>query len=191
MSRYLPALLLLMLAAQAPLAPLAPGRPGARGKQQAPTPQGPMAATPPALFTGVLRKVDRKTIHLDVADTGPLQFRRSGKTKFFRGSQQIKPSDLKPGDNVSVEATRDLDGSLSAVTVLYVTERPKNAPKERPEDDIKVLGEINPGEPGKSVGNEPDEDKALARQPLKPGKSVAGEPDEPKTGEEKRPESRP
>ena len=51
------------------------------------------------------------------ADPQSLTFRFSKKTKFLKGDQAIKAADLAPGTHISLDATREGDLKLSAVSV--------------------------------------------------------------------------
>ena len=102
--RRLPALLLATgLAACAPA--LAQFRPDTSIQQLLPA------------FQGTLRGADSKSLLLEGRDANTVQFHCSRKTKYFDGSKAIRPSDLQPGDRLSVEARHAPDGSLDAVTV--------------------------------------------------------------------------
>jgi hypothetical protein len=68
-------------------------------------------------FPGIVRGIDAKGLTIERPDSNTMDFHCSKKTKYFDGSKKIKPSDVKPGDSVSVEAKRAIDGSLDAVSV--------------------------------------------------------------------------
>jgi hypothetical protein len=68
-------------------------------------------------FPGTVRGIDAKGLTIERPDSNTMDFHCSKKTKYFDGSKKIKPSDVKPGDHVSVEAKRAIDGSLDAVSV--------------------------------------------------------------------------
>ena len=59
---------------------------------------------------------------LDPPDPGAerqtLTFRLSKKTKFLKGDQPIKASDIELGTHISLDATRDGDLKLSALNVI-------------------------------------------------------------------------
>jgi hypothetical protein len=102
-----------------------PGRstyPG--GSKQSGSQKGRSTEVPLANFTGVLKGMGGKTLTLEEAEANVLQFYCSRKTKYYDGSKTIKPSVLKPGDHLSVEAKRRLDGSLDAVNVHLEREKP-------------------------------------------------------------------
>ena len=68
-------------------------------------------------FTGTIRGIDSKGLTLEAPGENLLEFRCSKKTKFADGAKTLKISDFKPGDNVAIDARRELDGSLDAVKV--------------------------------------------------------------------------
>ena len=69
-------------------------------------------------FSGMLKHLDEKSLVLELDDFRTLDFRRTAKTRFFdRKKQTLDPARLKPGDALSVEATQDIEGLLSAVNV--------------------------------------------------------------------------
>jgi hypothetical protein len=79
--------------------------------------QNKSSEEPLATFTGVLREVSRKVFTIENADSNHIEFRCSKKTTFYDGAKKIKPSALKNGDPISVEARSGLDGSLEAVNI--------------------------------------------------------------------------
>jgi hypothetical protein len=72
---------------------------------------------PPADFHGKVRSTTGKKLLIDMAEDQTLEFYYSKKTKFYDGDKKLEASSLKPGDRVSVEAQRGLDGTLNAVKV--------------------------------------------------------------------------
>lgn len=80
------------------------------------------AGEPAADFHGRVRVVTSGLLRVDTAGEQTLEFHYSRKTKFYDGDKKLKAISLKPGDRVSVEARRGLDGGLDAVTVRL--ERP-------------------------------------------------------------------
>ena len=64
-------------------------------------------------FAGTLKQMDAKSIVVDLDDNRTLDFRRTDKTKFVN----VKESALKPGTHISVEASEDAEGYLTAVNV--------------------------------------------------------------------------
>jgi hypothetical protein len=91
--------------------------------QFGPLPGGPEA--PLASLGGTVRSVDAKLLTIEDAGGNVIQFHCSRKTRYFEGSSRIKASAIQPGDHVSVEARRDVDGRMEAVIVRR--ERQKTA----------------------------------------------------------------
>jgi hypothetical protein len=75
------------------------------------------AGEPPADFHGRVRSSTSSRLLIDAAGEQTLEFHCSRKTKFYDGDKKLKAFSLKPGDRVSVEAQRGLDGALNAVNV--------------------------------------------------------------------------
>ena len=94
-----------------------------RGPVSATATSGPYSG-PAVTFNGTVKAVTKKEIivDLDPADSGAdrqsLTFRVSKKTKFLKGDQPIKASDIEVGMHISLDATRDGDQKLSALTVM-------------------------------------------------------------------------
>ena len=70
-------------------------------------------------FRGVIKQIDGKSITLALDDHRELDFKRTDKTKFFKGGSEIKSPDFKAGEQVSVEGQEDLLGNLVAVNVYW------------------------------------------------------------------------
>jgi hypothetical protein len=89
-----------------------PRRGGQRGGQG--TNQGT-----PVNSTGKLSRLDNKSLEVELSDGRALLFRRTNRTKFFRDSKEVNASQFKTGDEVSVEATEDQTGNMTALTVTW------------------------------------------------------------------------
>jgi hypothetical protein len=63
--------------------------------------------------------MDAKTLSLEMDDYRVVQFRLTGKTKYFKSGETIKTPDFKPGDQLSVEGSEDPSGSITAVNVYW------------------------------------------------------------------------
>jgi hypothetical protein len=88
-----------------------------RGKKT--TTSDKKAAEEPTLhFTGKLRTIDEKSFEMDAPDTRTLVFQINDKTK--------KPTDLKAGDDLTVDAREDENGYYIALSVTK-TDAPVNA----------------------------------------------------------------
>jgi hypothetical protein len=72
-------------------------------------------------FHGKLKDLSSKEITIETADDQIVSIHRSRKTKFFKGTQSIKPSDIDLETPVTVDATEEVDLSLTAVSVTVDT----------------------------------------------------------------------
>ncbi len=93
---------------------------------------------------GKLRRLDNQTVEIETPDHRTVDFRRTGRTRFYRDGKEIKASELKIGDNVSVEGSQDQNGNLYARNVALepASESPETsepaastAPATRDADD--------------------------------------------------------
>jgi hypothetical protein len=71
-------------------------------------------------------KLSKKEIMLETDDDQTVSIRRSGKTKFLKGTQSIKASDIDLETLVTVDASEDADLKLTAISVT-VDPPPKSA----------------------------------------------------------------
>ncbi|HYM13503.1 MAG TPA: hypothetical protein VEU62_22375, partial [Bryobacterales bacterium] len=110
---------------------------------------------PLANFRGTLRKLEAKTIVVEPSDSRVLEFERSRKTKFYKESAEAKASDFKPGDYVSIDATRDEMGTLHAVNVRW---------EKAPPADVQ--SSHSPGE-----STTPDADRPVLRHKDQPAQA--------------------
>jgi len=62
-------------------------------------------------FRGKLKQLDAKTISLELGDNRVLEFKRTDKTKFYKGGEELKTPAFKPGDQVSIEGPEDSHGT--------------------------------------------------------------------------------
>lgn len=81
------------------------------------SPKADSRQEPLANLAGTVKLIDRKLLIVEDPDANTLEFRCSKKTSYLDRSGKLDPSAIKPGDDVSVEARRELDGSLEAVTI--------------------------------------------------------------------------
>ena len=72
-------------------------------------------------FHGKLKELTSKEIMIETDDDQMVSIHRSRKTKFLKGTQAIKASDIDIETPVTVDATEEVDLSLSAVTVTVDT----------------------------------------------------------------------
>jgi hypothetical protein len=68
-------------------------------------------------FHGKLKELSKKEIMIETEDGQIVSIHRSGKTKFFKGTQSIKPSDIDIETPVTVDASEDVDLTLTARSV--------------------------------------------------------------------------
>src|SRR4051794_15074919 len=85
--------------------------PGRRGGQQKTTKD---PAQPLPNFRGVLKRMDDKGLAIELGDSRVLDFRRTGKTKFFKAGEELKSPKFGMGDQVSIEAAEEPGGDLTA-----------------------------------------------------------------------------
>jgi hypothetical protein len=72
-------------------------------------------------FHGKLKELTSKEITLETDDDQVVSIHRSRKTKFLKGTQTIKPSDIDLESKITVDASEDVDLSLTAVSVTVDT----------------------------------------------------------------------
>ncbi len=72
-------------------------------------------------FHGKLKDLTSKEITIETDDDQVVSIHRSRKTKFLKGTQTIKPSDIDLETPVTVDAAEDVDLSLTAVSVTVDT----------------------------------------------------------------------
>ena len=70
-------------------------------------------------FRGNLKQMDDKTITLELPDHRVMQFKRTGKTKFYKNGDEVKSPQFAAGDQLSVEGPEDSQGFLTAVNVYW------------------------------------------------------------------------
>jgi hypothetical protein len=72
-------------------------------------------------FRGKLKDLSSKEITIETPDSQILTIHRSRKTKFFKGTQSIKASEIDIETPVTVDATEEVDLSLTAISVTVDT----------------------------------------------------------------------
>ena len=73
-------------------------------------------------FHGKLKELTGKEITIETGEDQLVTLHRSRKTKFFKGKQEIKASDIDVGTMVTVEAHEEpADLSLTALAVIVET----------------------------------------------------------------------
>ena len=74
-------------------------------------------AEPMTKASGKLSKLEDKVIEVELPDGRVMHFQRDDKLKVFKESKEIQASQLKVGDEVTVEGTEDKEGNLLAKNV--------------------------------------------------------------------------
>ncbi len=148
-------------------------------------------------ITGTLHKIESGALEIQAEDKRVLTIRRTDKTKFFKGSAEMKASELKTGDRVSVEATEDDRGYLYAGNVYLeagapaaeagaakappaeegsgsperaTVDTPPPAPRDASDPGPPVLKR---GEPARRTGpTTDDEDADVAAAPAAPARAA-------------------
>ncbi len=136
----------------------------------------------PRVLEGKLVSIDDHKIVLAAPDSRQFICQRTAKTRFYRADGALAAADLRPGDELSVEATEEKDGSYSALKVI-LEKRAETSPAAKPaEPDSGVIpGHSSPkaGSPARppaGVGemSRPDTEPAppAAHDPSDPGPPV-------------------
>ncbi len=77
-------------------------------------------------FHGKLKDLTGKEITIQTEDDQIVSIHRSHKTKFYKGTEEIKPSDIDLETPVTVDAKEEVDLSLTAVSVTVDTPKKKD-----------------------------------------------------------------
>jgi hypothetical protein len=109
-----------LLAAVLPALLLAQYYPRTR-RGAAPGTPNPSAYNVAGSFHGKLKELTGKEIMIETDDSQIVSIHRSRKTKFLKGAQSIKASDIDIETPVTVEASEDVDLTLTAVSVTVDT----------------------------------------------------------------------
>jgi len=83
-------------------------------------PEAPLATGAVMQYRGVIKRLQSGSILLTLDDTRPLLVKTSGKTKYLQSGAPIKPSQLRLGDWLMVEAALDPFSQLQAVTITLL-----------------------------------------------------------------------
>jgi hypothetical protein len=78
-----------------------------------------------ASFEGKFKSADKKYVTIEVEEGQSMRMYITGSTKFFRDDKQVKASDFKTDEHVTVDASRDMRMNLLAVRVTATKPRPK------------------------------------------------------------------
>jgi hypothetical protein len=147
--------------------------PGRRGQQKPKDPAQPLPN-----FQGALKRFDEKAISVELGDNRVLDFRRTSKTRFFKGGEEIKSPKFNLGDQVSVEASEEPGGYLTAVNVHWE----KAAGAASGPDTAKRSPERDKAEGTPDAWAKDDPDRPVLRrapQQAPPGSAQAEAPVEP------------
>ena len=123
--------------------PTVPGIPIPRRGKTQPTKD---ASEPLPNFRGKLKQMDAKTITLELGDSRVLEFKRTDKTKFYKGGEELKSPDFKPGDQVSIEGPEDAHGYMVAVNVYWEKSASASAQSGEEKDGAVDTWKDAPGE---------------------------------------------
>jgi len=77
-------------------------------------------------FHGKIKSLTKKEIMIETEDDQTVSMRVSGKTRFYKGNEPIKASDIDMETLVTVDASEDADLKLTAINVI-VNLPPKNS----------------------------------------------------------------
>ncbi len=69
-------------------------------------------------FHGKLKELTKKEIMIETEDDQTVSMRVSGKTKFYKGNEPIKATDIDMETLVTVDASEDGDLKLTAINVI-------------------------------------------------------------------------
>ena len=87
--------------------------------------------------------MDDKTISLELGDYRVLDFKRTSKTKFFKGGEELKSPKFNPGDQISVEGPEDQTGELVAVNVYWEKAASTETTSQKDKDKDKNDGVVD------------------------------------------------
>ncbi len=85
---------------------------------------GPGMPVPPAYkdvagsFHGKIKSLTKKEIMIETGDEQTVSMRVSGKTKFYKGNEPIKATDIDMETLVTVDASEEADLKLTAINVI-------------------------------------------------------------------------
>ena len=127
--------------------------------------------------------MDAKSITLELDDNRVLDFKRTDKTKFFKGGDELKSPEFSPGDQLSVEGPRDQAGYLTAVNVYWEKAADKAAVADR-DKNVHDTWKDDAAKPDSKDAAAKDAEEADAAQrptepappPAKPDASDPGPP---------------
>jgi hypothetical protein len=109
---------------------------------------GPSTPKPPnykgvaGSFHGKLKELTGKEITIETEEDQIVSIHRTRKTKFLKGADTIKPTDIDLESPITVDAVEEADLSLTAVTVTLDTPKKNSDSKEL---DSRELNSKDPG----------------------------------------------
>jgi hypothetical protein len=65
-----------------------------------------------------VKELTKKEIMIETGDEQTVSLRITGKTRFLKNNQPIKPSDIETETVVTVDASEDVDLKLTAISVM-------------------------------------------------------------------------
>ena len=103
---------------------------------------------PLSVFAGVVRSFTKDVLVIETADFRILDFRLSAGAKASRQGKDIRPADIRTGDQVRIEARQDEHGYLFAVRIdVTGAAPPAPAPPEEPEAPAVPATRAEPAPP--------------------------------------------
>ncbi len=69
-------------------------------------------------FRGKLKSLDKKEVVIQTEEDQTVSMHVTGKSKFLKNDQPVKPSQIAPGTPISIDATEDTDLSILALSVV-------------------------------------------------------------------------
>ena len=151
--------------------PTVPGIPIPRKGSKQPSTKD--ASQPLPNFRGKLKLMDAKTITLELGDNRLLEFKRTDKTKFYKGGDELKSPEFKPGDQISIEGPEDDHGYMVAVNVYWEKSAAAVAQSGDEKDGAVDTWKDAPGQSGPVAAEHATEMKP---PPAKPDPNDSGPP---------------
>jgi len=68
---------------------------------------------------GLLRRIEKDQVILEADDNRIVNFKRLDSTKFLKDGDAVKPTELIPGDHLTVEFSQDDQGFMTAANVVW------------------------------------------------------------------------
>jgi hypothetical protein len=110
--------------------------------------------------------MDEKSLALELGDYRVMDFKVTGKTKFLKNGDEVKPAQFHGGDQISVEAQEDAQGYFTAVNVYWekaAGQETASGDKDKKDGVVDTWGKDAPGGEVK-----PESSKAAERDPDDP-----------------------